>query len=114
MPNLGKSQAQWTDHLREFLQYVRPARIFRSVAERFSLARVAVLEEFDVTAKLLDWTFSNPKRGDNVNEDGRVFITVTDETPGAGQAQVDVYEDSAKTSLVARGRGGDGESTTPV
>lgn len=112
MPNLAKTQQQWTDMFRELLQYVRYWRIANAMAFRFMKGRIQVYELNDTTDKMSQWTFVGAKRGINCSEDGRLWITVTDETPGAGQARTQVYMDSAKTQLVAQGDAADGATAT--
>ncbi len=42
----------------------------------------------------------------------KLYVTLTDETPGAGQARVSVYKDSARTLLVAQGEGANSTTIT--
>lgn len=112
MPNLAKTQLQWTDVFREFLQYIRYWRITTALAYRFMKGRIQVYELNDTTDKLSQWTFLGAKRGLNCSEDGKLWITLTDETPAPGQARTQVYMDSAKTQLVAQGDAADGATAT--
>jgi hypothetical protein len=112
MPNLGYSQGTWTDFFREFLQYMRLVRLTAEFGRRFREGRIRVYETYDNNNFLSAWTFSGAKRGVNTSEDGRLYITLTDETPGAGQARTQVYMDSAKTQLVAQGDAADGATAT--
>lgn len=112
MPNLAKSQTEWTNLFREFAQYLRLWRTARALAGRFQKGRIRVFEINDTTDKLSLWTLAGAKRGINISEDGRLWITVLDETPGAGQARVQLFMDSAKTQEVARGDAADGATVT--
>ncbi len=112
MADLGKTQAEWTDLFREFFQYIRPFRILRAFRRRFVLSEIRALELNEGADVLSLWTFVGAERGNNTSEGGRLFVNLNDETPGAGQAQVQVYSDSAKTALVAQGDAADGATVT--
>jgi hypothetical protein len=112
MPNLNKGQTAWTNLMREFLQYIRFWRIAQALQFRMQKGRITVYELNDTTSKMSQWTFVGAKRGINCTEDGQLYITVTDETPGAGQARTQVYMDSGKTLLVAQGDAADGATAT--
>ncbi len=112
MADLGKTQAQWTDLMREFFQYIRPFRILRGFRKRFLLERIGVLELNELAGVVSNWTFVGARRGDNCSEGGRLFIKLNDENPGANQAQIQVYSDIARTALVAQGDAADGATVT--
>lgn len=112
MPNLAKSTTEWTNLFREFAQYLRLWRMARSLAWRFQKGRIRVFEINDSSNFLSLWTIAGAKRGINCSEDGRLFVKITDETPGAGQARIQLYMDSGLTQLVAQGDAADGATDT--
>lgn len=112
MPDLKKTQAQWTAMFREFTQYLRLHKISEGVRGRFLGSNIKVLELNEGANVVSAWTFVGAIRGVNCGEGGRLFINLNDETPGAAQAQIQVYSDSAKTALVAQGDSGDGTTVT--
>lgn len=48
----------------------------------------------------------------NTADNWKIYVTVTDETPGAGQARVSLYMDSGRTQKVAEGSAANGASCT--
>lgn len=113
MADLQKTQAQWTDFFREFTEYMNPARLVIEQIRRFRQSRIIPLEQFEEPTGLIsNWAFTGAKRGDNISEAGQLFIDVTDENPGANQALIEVWEDSAKSSLVASGSGNNSTTIT--
>lgn len=111
MPNLAKSTTEWKDMFREFCQYLRLWRIIRGLQFRFQKGRIRVNEINDTTDLTNNWTIVGAKRGINISEDGRLFVKLTDDTPGVGTTRVQLYMDSAKTQLVAQGDCPDGVLT---
>jgi len=72
--------------------------------------RAQVLETGDSTSKLSAWKYRNnqaPIIGTDADEDGKLYLTISDETPGAGQARIQVFKESGKTTEVLRGTGSD-------
>lgn len=110
--DLNKSQAQWTNLFREFIQYLRPWRQLRDFRRRFIEGRTRTFEMLDLSGFLSLWTFSGAQRGVNISEDGRLWTTLTDENPAPGSALVEVFMDSAKTLKVASGSAVDGAVVT--
>lgn len=58
------------------------------------------------------WVFNGIRPGFNTDSSFKLYVTVTDETPGAGQATVSVYKDSARTQKVAEGSGANSTTAT--
>lgn len=117
MADLGKTQLQWTDFTREFTQYMNPYRLVLQSFLRVKRARTLILEQFEETGAsnlLTNWSLTGAKRGVNLTESGQLFVDVDDETPGVGQAQVQLYKDSAKGApdLVAQGDSADSSTVT--
>ncbi len=112
MADLKKTQAKWTDFFREFFTYIHPYKILREIQEKFLFQKTRVLELNEGANVVSAWTFVGARRGDNCSEGGRLFIKLNDETPGAAQAQIQVYSDSARTALVAQGDAADGAAVT--
>ena len=112
MADLGKTQAQWDAIFEEFFMYLRVLSQLRELQQRYGLTRTKVLELFEQSAVVSKWTFAGVKRGVNTDEGGKLFVNLNDETPGAAQAQIQVYSDSAKTALIAQGDAADGATVT--
>jgi hypothetical protein len=116
MVDLLKGQTAWTAFYREFMTYLAPRRTVDTFRKRFAEELIVILEQFEQPARLTNWTFVGAVKGVNCTEDGRLFVNLNDETPGALQAQVQVYKDSAKGApdLVAQGDSGDNTTITLV
>jgi hypothetical protein len=112
MPNLLKTQAEWTQIWKEFCTWLMLWRQQELRNRRYGLSRVVVVEHFDTNRFLSKWTIVGAKRGINCEKDGKLFVKITDETPGAGQARIQVYKDSAQTALVLQGDAADGATAT--
>lgn len=112
MPNLVKTQAQFTNMFREFLQYIRLWRQARALSYRFSSGRIQVYELNDSNSYLSQWSLLGAQRGINCTEDGRLYVKITDETPGANQARIQLYMDAGQTLLVAQGDAANGAVAT--
>jgi len=59
------------------------------------------------TVQLHNWVIHGLEYGVNTDADGRLYVKLTDENPGAGQALVQVYKDSAMANLVLQGNAAD-------
>lgn len=114
MANLNKTQAQWTSLMREFLQYLRQHREIREFRRRFVEGRIRTYSMYDVGGLLTSWSITGAKRGQNVSEDGRLWLTVQDDIPIVGQATVSLYMDSGKVGLVATAVAADGATAVIV
>lgn len=112
MANLAKSQAEWTAFFREFTQVLRLHKILDGIGRRFLGNNIRPLELNEGAGVLSLWTFSGAIRGVNCDEGGQLFVSLLDETPGAAQARVSVWSDSAKTAKVAEGDAADGATIT--
>lgn len=112
MPNLSKTQLQFTNLFRELLAYIRLWRQVRALGSRYTLGRIQVLELNDSSNFLSKWSLSGAVRGTNCTEDGRLYVKITDENPSAGHALVQVYMDAGQTLLVAQGSAADGAVVT--
>ncbi len=112
--DLKRTQTEWTDLMREFVLWLRLHRQLSDFRRRYILERIRVLETHDEDDATSNWTFAGAIRNVNCTEDGRLFTNLNDETPGAGQAEVQVYSDSAKTALVAEGDAADNNTITLV
>lgn len=114
MVDLKKTQAEWTALFREFIQYARPLNQFINLRRRYVEDRNRVLEQFDVDQFTSNWKLSGVERGINSPEDGRLFVKIDDETPGAAQATIGLFKDSAlgAPDKVAEGNGADSSTVT--
>lgn len=116
MADLKKTQVEWKDLFRAWMQYLRPLRILVDLRRRFQEARIRAFEQFDDQTFLSNWNLTGVERGINSTEDGQLFVKLDDETPGAAQAQVGLYKDSAlgAPDLVAEGDAADNGTITLV
>lgn len=58
------------------------------------------------------WVLAGVRPGFNTDSSWKIYVTVTDETPGAGQATVSLYSDSGRTAKVAEGSGANSTTVT--
>lgn len=106
------TDAAYKTLFRKIGHFARRHRQLKNLREFFRRDRTHVLEFNEAADKLSAWTFAGVDYGVNTDEDGYLYVTLTDETPGAGQARVSVYSDSARTALVAQGDAADGNTAT--
>lgn len=77
-----------------------------------SLAASDLTEAGDTGSDLSAWVLTGVRPGFNTSSDWKLYVKLTDESPGAGQALVQVYSDSARTALVASGSGANSTTVT--
>jgi hypothetical protein len=66
-----------------------------------------ITETGDSGTDLSSWSLLGVKPHFNTDTSNKLYVNLLDETPGAGQARIDIYSDASQTSLVARGSGSD-------
>ena len=71
-----------------------------------------LVESGDTAAVLTTWSLTGVRPGFNTDAGNRIYVKLEDETPGAGQARVSLYSDSARTALVAQGSAADSSTIT--
>lgn len=71
-----------------------------------------ISEAGDTGSVLSALTLTGIRPGFNTAAGGLLYGKLTDESPGAGQALVQVYSDSGRTALVASGSGNNGTTVT--
>lgn len=112
MSNLALGQTTWNRFFRELGLWLAAIKALRNEARRFNAKRnrTQVFEINDTLSSTSEWTLTGVKIGTNTNEDGLLFVRITDETPGAGQATVDVYKTTGGGGgdKVATGSGANG------
>ncbi len=62
-----------------------------------------LVETGDSGSALTTWVLAGVRPGFNTSADFKFYVELTDENPGANQALVQLYSDSARTALVASG-----------
>lgn len=77
-----------------------------------TLAGSDLTESNEGAGVLGTWTFAGVRPGFNTDAAWKLYVTLTDETPGAGQARVSVYSDSGRSQLVAQGSAANGATAT--
>lgn len=94
MTDLSKTQPEWNKLMRELGLHLAVRKFLVDARRKFNpkYARIQIVEENDTAASTSLWSISGVEIGTNTNEDGQLFVRITDETPGANQAQVDVYK----------------------
>jgi hypothetical protein len=111
MANRSLPQATWNGTFRKFGHFAADYHLLDETRKRFQKARAQVIEDGDTTTELSSWTYRNdqvPLIGTDTDEDAKMYFTISDETPGAGQARIQIYKDSGKSNEVLRGTGSDG------
>lgn len=116
MSNLAKTQAQWTKLLRRSGFFASEVKKLKDIEQAFDSkrARIQVKEENDTASSTSAWTFSGAVYGTNTDEQGRLYVRITDESPGANQATVNVYKATGGGSgdKVATGSAANGATVT--
>jgi len=112
MVNLAKTQNQFDVLFKKFGLFIEAFNVADELAKKLGKDRVVVDIENDVNSFTSSWAFTGLKRGVNSDDDAGLFITITDEAPGAGQATIDVFSDSARSVKVATGNGADSTTIT--
>lgn len=94
MSNLAKGQTAWSKLFREFGLPLGVDKQLCDVERKFSAARgrIQVVEQNDTAASTSAWALSGVVIGTNTDEDGLIYVRITDESPGAGQATVNLYK----------------------
>lgn len=69
-------------------------------------------EAGDPAGVLGTWSLTGIRPTFNTDAANILYVKLEDETPGAGQARVSLYKDSARTSLVAQGSAANGATAT--
>lgn len=82
------------------------------LAGQTSLSGSQITEANDTGNALSSWVLAGVRPGVNTSDAGIIYVTLTDESPGAGQATINLYSDAAKTALVATGSGNDSTTVT--
>lgn len=77
-----------------------------------TLANSDLSESGDTGNDLSAWSFTGVRPGFNTSSDWKLYVKLTDESPGAGQALVQVYSDSGRTALVASGSANNSSTVT--
>lgn len=116
MSNLALGQTVWNKTFRRFGWILSNVKKLRDL-ERFydgSRLRTQVFEINDTLASTSAWTLAGVVIGTNTNEDGQLFVRITDESPGAGQATVNLYKTTGGGGgdLVATGSAANGAVAT--
>lgn len=114
MPNPDLSQAVF-DRIGERTFYLLAK--YMSVREKryqFEGSSCRIYEENDTASSTSDWSLSGVELGTNTDSNGVLFVRISDETPGSGQATVDLYKATGGSSgnKVATGSGADGSTIT--
>ena len=112
MANLQKTQAQWTQIFREWGLFLKILKDLDFARKRYQFTRNVVIEEFEEAGKLGTWSLSGVRLNVNTDHQGVLYGKLLDENPGAGQAKVELYTDSARTVKVAEGSAVDGFAIT--
>jgi len=112
MSNLALGQTAWNRFFRELGMWLAPIKCLRNESRRFNAKRnrIQVFELGDTASSTSLWTLAGVKIGTNTDEDGFLYVRITDESPGAGQATVNVYKAAGGSGgdLVATGSGANG------
>jgi len=106
------TDAAYKTLFRKIGHLARRHRRIKDLKDAFRRDRTHVMEFNEAADKLSAWTFAGVDYGVNTDEDGFLYVTLTDENPGAGQALVSVYSDAARSALVAQGSAADGATAT--
>jgi hypothetical protein len=92
--NLARTQADWTKLFKEFAVFLAPSKELEDAIRKYDLKRnrTQLRETYERPAALVWNSLTGVKIGVNTDEDGILYVRITDESPGAGQATVDVYK----------------------
>lgn len=77
-----------------------------------STAASDITEANDGGTALSTWVLAGVRPGFNTDSAWKIYVTLTDETPGAGEARVSLYSDAARTALVAQGSAANNNTVT--
>lgn len=112
MSNLGKGQTAWSKLFREFGLPLGADKLLCDVERKFSASRgrIQIVEENDTLASTSLWALSGVVIGTNTDEDGLLYVRITDGSPNT----VNVYKTTGGGSgdKVATGTGSDGATVT--
>ena len=113
--DLQRSAADWKKLFREIGFYLGRLKKLRDAERYFSLkrARIQIVEEHDDASSTSSWVLAGVKFGTNTDEDGIIYVRITDETP-VGGATVNLYKAAGGGGgdLVATGNGANGATIT--
>lgn len=116
MSNLARTQADWNKLGKEFGVFLGALKDLEDKIRKFDLKRnrEQLIETYERPAALTNWVLSGAKLGTNTDDDGVIYVRVTDESPGAGQATVDLYKAAGggAGNKVATGSAADGATVT--
>ena len=116
MSNLAKTQAQWTKLFRRCGIFAAQMKTLRDAERKFDArrGRIQVVEYNDTASSTSAWVLAGVVIGTNTDENGKLFVRITDESPGAGQATVDVYKATGggAGNKVATGSAANGATAT--
>jgi hypothetical protein len=114
--NLARSQSDWNKLFRELGFYFSVLKDLRDRKRRHSLVRnrISIKDESNVNAFTSSWNLSGVNIGTNTDDQGRIFVRIVDESPGANQATVNLYRATGAggADLVATGNGANGATIT--
>ena len=116
MANPNKTQAEFDAFFNRFVHALRKVRRIQEVLDEFQSGETFVIEHGDAAGIFEhgSWSLSGVRLGTNTDSRGRLYVRVTDETPGAGQATVDLYKATGggASDKVASGSGSDNGTVT--
>lgn len=116
MSDLALGQPAWDKLFREKGFFFAIVRVLRDLERRFAdeRNREQVVEENDINGFTSNWALSGVDIGTNTDEDALLYVRITDENPGAGQALVELYKATGGGAgdLVATGSANDGATVT--
>lgn len=116
MTNLAKSQASWNKFGKELGLLLGVRKFLVDGRRKFNnkYNRTQVVEINDTAASTSAWALSGVVIGTNTDENGLLYVRITDESPGAGQATVNLYKTTGGGGgdLVATGSAANGATVT--
>jgi len=112
MADLAKTITEWRAFFREFSLFLKVMKDLDFSRRRYELVRNLIVEEFEQDGKLGTWSLAGVKLGVNTDDAGILYGKLLDNNPGAGQAKVELYSDSARAVKVAEGSAADGAVIT--
>lgn len=114
MSNLAKGQTAWNKLFKEFALPLAVDKQLCDVERKFAAqrGRIQIVEQNDTLASTSAWTLAGVVIGTNTDADGILYVRITDESPGAGQATVNLYTAAGASGLVATGSAANGAVAT--
>lgn len=105
--NLGLTQTVWNRVSREMALWLAMEKVLTNEKRRYSTKRnrIQIRQIHNDNGFTGAFRLTGVKIGVNTNEDGRLFVRIADETPGANQARVSLYKATGAGGgdLVAQG-----------